>query len=59
MHLSFIGWYLLGLISCCIGMYFVEPYLQATNNEFYLKVKNKALASGIATPEDFGEMNVI
>jgi len=40
-------------------MYFVEPYLQATNNEFYLKVKNKALASGIATPEDFGEMNVI
>ena len=59
MHLSFIGWYLLGLIACCIGMYFVEPYLQTTNNEFYLKVKNKALASGIATPEDFGEMNVI
>lgn len=54
LNLSFIGWYLLGLIACCIGMYFVIPYQRASLSEFYTYVKQKALATGIATPEDFG-----
>ncbi|MBR1797683.1 MAG: DUF975 family protein [Clostridiales bacterium] len=54
MHLSFIGWYLLGFIACCIGILFVNPYAQATYTEFYNYVKQKALSTGIATPEDFG-----
>ena len=55
MHLSFIGWYLLGLLACCIGIIFVNPYANATYAEFYAYVKQKALATGIATPADFGE----
>ena len=35
LDLSFIGWYLLGLLCCCIGIYFVEPYRQAARTEFY------------------------
>ena len=55
MHLSFIGWYLLGMLACCIGMVFVDPYANATYAEFYAYVKQKALSTGIATPADFGE----
>ena len=55
MHLSFIGWYLLGLLACCIGIYFVTPYAQATYTEFYAYVKQKSLATGVATPADYGE----
>ena len=55
MHLSFIGWYLLGVLACCIGVLFVDPYANATYAEFYAYVKQKALATGIATPADFGE----
>lgn len=54
LNLSFIGWYLLGVIACCIGMYFVIPYQRASLAEFYTYVKQKALATGIASPEDFG-----
>jgi len=55
MHLSFLGWYLLGLLACCIGIVFVDPYANATYAEFYAYVKQKALSTGIATPADFGE----
>ena len=55
MHLSFIGWYLLGVLACCIGGLFVNPYAHATYAEFYAYVKQKALSTGIATPADFGE----
>lgn len=55
MHLSFIGWYLLGFCACCIGILFVNPYANATYAEFYAYVKQKSLATGIATPADYGE----
>ena len=54
LQLSFIGWYLLGLLCCCIGMYFVNPYAQTTYGEFYLVMRQKAISNGIATPEEFG-----
>jgi uncharacterized membrane protein len=53
--LSFIGWYLLGVLACCIGVCFVQPYYEAARTEFYAYVKQKALATGLATPADFGE----
>lgn len=55
MQLSFIGWYLLGLLACCIGVIFVTPYATATSAEFYAYVKQKSLATGIATPADYGQ----
>ena len=53
LQLSFIGWYLLGILCCCIGIYFVNPYAMATYSEFYLVMRQKAIDKGIATPEEF------
>ncbi|SCW39363.1 Protein of unknown function [Ruminococcaceae bacterium YRB3002] len=53
LQLSFIGWQLLGLLCCCVGIYFVNPYVQATMCEFYLVMRQKAITSGIASPSDF------
>lgn len=35
LDLSFLGWYLLGLIPCGLGIYFVTPYHQATLGRLY------------------------
>ena len=43
LELSFIGWYLLGLLICCVGMIFVEPYVEATMAELYLKLREERL----------------
>lgn len=39
LELSFIGWLLLGLLACCIGIVFVLPYSNATYAEFYADIK--------------------
>lgn len=40
-HLSFIGWYILGIICCCIGALFVVPYEQAATAELYAELRKK------------------
>ncbi len=49
LNLSFIGWYLLGILSCGIGIYFILPYHQATKAEFYACMRAKMIAQGITT----------
>lgn len=39
--LSFIGWSILGMLSCGIGMLWVIPYMYQTSVEFYLDVKGE------------------
>ena len=39
LDISFIGWYILGLLCCFIGVIFVKPYVVATKAELYLKLK--------------------
>ena len=39
MHLSFLGWILLGILTLGIGMIFVTPYINAANAEFYREVR--------------------
>lgn len=51
LELSFIGWILLGYLTCVIGLYFVMPYLYATLAELYAAARAKAFAMGI-TGED-------
>ena len=58
--LSFIGWYLLGilatLLTCgvgAIGIYFLYPYIYATFAEAYTFLKARALENGLAAAEDF------
>jgi len=47
-ELSFLGWILLGLLSCGIGVYFLEPYYYASFVELYQKLREKAISEGIA-----------
>ena len=39
--LSFIGWYLLGLLCCCVGTIFVDPYSEATYAELYQVMRDR------------------
>lgn len=39
-QLSFIGWIILGAITCGIGFLWVNPYLELTCTNFYLSIKN-------------------
>lgn len=45
---SFIGWLLLGVITCGIGLLFLEPYMEASFAELYQKLREKALSNGFA-----------
>ena len=37
---------------CGIGLFFVEPYVQATYAELYAKLRDRALSEGFATLEE-------
>ncbi len=41
LDLSFLGWYLLGAMAMGIGIYFVQPYVAATQAQFYMALKNE------------------
>lgn len=41
LDLSFIGWELLGMLACGIGVLFVSPYIEATYVELYLLLRDK------------------
>ncbi|MCI9593147.1 MAG: DUF975 family protein [Lachnospiraceae bacterium] len=43
LELSFIGWYLLGALFCCMGGIFVNPYREATIAELYLKLRQERM----------------
>ncbi len=52
--LSFLGWFLLGILLCFVGILFVYPYYYATFAELYITLRDKAISNGNATLEDFG-----
>ena len=52
LDLSFIGWYLLGLLAFAVGTLFVRPYEDATNAELYVMLRQRALQNGICTYEE-------
>lgn len=52
LKLSFIGWYLLGVLACGIGVLFVAPYQYATDAQLYLTFKENAMCRGIITNMD-------
>ncbi len=54
LHLSFIPWYLLTAITAGIaGVFYVFPYVEATQARLYDCLKEKAITNGYATYEDF------
>ena len=52
LDLSFIGWYLLGMIPFGIGVLFVNPYAFSTSAELYLVIREYGLQNGICTYEE-------
>ena len=50
--LSFIGWFLLGLLALGVGTLFVNPYFDATHGELYLVLRKNGLDSGLTTYEE-------
>lgn len=52
LDLSFIGWYLLGALACGVGVYFVNPYRDATLAELYLTLRHNAIVNGVTTPQE-------
>ncbi|MGM0431305.1 MAG: DUF975 family protein [Spirochaetota bacterium] len=49
LDLSFLGWYLLGVLALGIGVLFVQPYFDATNAQLYLILREKAIQRGVTT----------
>lgn len=54
MQLSFILWYFLIAITLGIAAIYVVPYISCTTAMYYENLKNNAIATGNATPEEFG-----
>lgn len=58
LDLSFIGWYLLGLLVCCVGTVFVPPYHFATKAELYVVLRQNAIDKGLCTADEVGQQMV-
>lgn len=44
LHFSFIGWFILGVLTFGVGLIFVYPYVQLAVTHFYLELRgNKPL----------------
>lgn len=52
LDLSFLGWFLLGLLALFVGTLFVWPYVNAANGQLYLELRRLALAQGFTTCEE-------
>lgn len=52
LDLSFIGWYLLGVLALFIGVLFVLPYDYATKAELYLVLRQNALDAEMCSYDD-------
>jgi uncharacterized membrane protein len=52
LDLSFLAWYLLGLLALGVGILFVMPYSNATEAELYLVLRKEALGRGMCTFND-------
>ena len=53
LDLSFIGWRILGILCCCVGEIFLQPYIEATYAELYQVMREKAHGLGFS---DYDEL---
>jgi uncharacterized membrane protein len=54
LDLSFIGWFLLGMLACGVGVFFVMPYYQAVQAELYSVLRQNGVDSGQCSMEELG-----
>lgn len=55
--LSFIGWFILSLLTCGIALLWIFPYCNLTFAKTYLFLKHRALKTGALSKEDFLQEN--
>lgn len=53
LQFSFIGWYMLGMLACCLGGLFVQPYQEATMAELYDRLRTKTIPPQPVEPINF------
>lgn len=58
LDLSFIGWYILGILALFIGVLFVAPYQNATEAELYLVLRENAISKGITNNQELNNSYV-
>lgn len=54
LDLSFVGWYLLGLLACGLGVLFVRPYYLAVQSELYAQLRYLGVQNHLCTMEELG-----
>ncbi len=54
LDLSFIGWYLLGSLLFGLGIFFVNPYVDATKAQLYLVLRENAVKTQLCSAGDLG-----
>ena len=54
LDLSFLGWFLLGIIACGVGLLFVLPYYKATYAELYARLRKLGVDGGLCSMEELG-----
>ncbi|MEG2174418.1 MAG: DUF975 family protein [Oscillospiraceae bacterium] len=52
LDLSFFGWYILGALALGIGVFFVHPYVYATQAQLYLALRGAALEQGMTSLDE-------
>lgn len=52
LDLSFVGWYILGFLALIVGILFVMPYVNATQAELYLVLRQNAIDKGLTNSEE-------
>jgi len=52
--LSFIGWFLLGVVCFGVGILFVLPYYEATMAELYIFLRDRAIQTNQINPAELG-----
>lgn len=53
LYLSFIWWFLLGMVTFGIAYIYILPYMATTYSVYYEKLKEMAIAQGKVNPADF------
>ena len=55
LELSFFGWLFLGALACGIGVFFVNPYIEATFAELYAALRAKAFATSMTDASELSD----
>ena len=55
LELSFFGWLFLGALACGIGVFFVNPYIEATFAELYAALRAKAFDTGMTDASELSD----